>query len=451
MSIPTLRPTGRVPRTLWAALAALLTCLCQGTALAQIPPPFVHPGVLVDLPHLKYIRTQIEIGTEPFASAFAVAQKSRWGALSYAVQGPPANGVIVCGADSADLGCTQEDSDASAAYTQALLWTLTGDNRYAQKAIQIMNHYARTLRAHRGDNAPLQAAWAAEKWPAAAEIMRYSDAGWDDQDFAAFAAMLRQQYLPLITGDHGAGKNGNWTLSMIDGALGIAVVTDDHDLFDASLARWNRWVPAYFYNFALDGAQPVLLPEGPADWNGQTHFDAQTSGVTQETCRDLHHAQLGLAATFNAAETAYLQGVDLYTPMTARLTTSLEYTSRLLAGVRQTELKPAPAQSENDEVADLVPQTVLPEGFAGLCDGQHYRPILKATMERAYNAYSMRQHVALPYTQQHLQHDVRPFAPPDDQHNVMWETLTHGTLIHAASTGTMSPAGELSGTRPHLP
>jgi len=454
MPTSALRSTRLARRPMLAALAVLAACLCQATALAQIPPPFVHPGVLVDLPHLKYIRTQIEIGTEPFASAFAAAQKSRWGALSYAVQGPPANGMIVCDEDpKADLGCTQEDSDASAAYTQALLWTLTDDIRYAQKAIQIMNHYARTLRAHGGENAPLQAAWAAEKWPAAAEIIRYSDAGWDDQDFAAFTSMLRRQYLPLITGDHGAGKNGDWTLSMIDGALGIAVVTDDHDLFDATLARWNRWVPAYFYNFALDGTQPVMLPEGPADWNGQTHFGAQTSGVTQETCRDLQHAQLGLAATFNAAETAYMQGVDLYTPMTLRLTTSLEYMSRLLAGVRQTSLKPVPSQSKVAKTAEPNPQSAIPAGFPGLCDTRFYRPVLQATMERAYNAYGIRQHVALPDTRQHLQNDVRPYALPNDndRHNVIWETLTHGTLSPAENSGIVPPADALTATPPHLP
>ncbi len=34
--------------------------------------------------------------------------------------------------------------------------------------------------------------------------------------------------------------------------------------------------------------------------------------VAQETCRDMGHTQLGVAGMFDAAETAWLQGVNLY-------------------------------------------------------------------------------------------------------------------------------------------
>ncbi len=34
--------------------------------------------------------------------------------------------------------------------------------------------------------------------------------------------------------------------------------------------------------------------------------------VAQETCRDMEHTQLGVAGMFDAAETAWLQGVNLY-------------------------------------------------------------------------------------------------------------------------------------------
>jgi len=419
-------------RRIWALTAAsLVTCCCAsiGAAPAQadpLPPPaFVHPGVLLDSAHLEYLKTQIDVGTEPYTSAFETAKKSRWGSLNYVVQGPPLNGVIACGSDSKpDRGCTAEDNDASAAYTQALLWALSGDERYAHNAITIMNHYAHGLRAHVGSNAPLQAAWSAEKWPAAAEIMRYTYADWSDADFAAFTKMLREQYLPLLTSGAEAGKNGNWALSMIDATLGIAVVSDDHTLFDQTLARWQRWVPAYYYSYELDGPHPVMLPEGPTDWNGQTQFDAHTSGVTQETCRDTGHVQMALAATFNAAETAYIQGEDLYTPSAVRLTVALEYLARMLEGTRNQSLKVHHA---------------IPPGFPGLCDGHTYTPVLSATMERAYNAYAIRLGIALPHTRAHLEDDVRPYAPPNDRHDIIWETLTHGALLDSDLDGSAKP------------
>ena len=165
-----------------------------------------------------------------------------------------------------------------------------------------------------------------------------------------------------------------------------------------------------------------MNPQPPSNtWHSATrrtrppnHRPVHTSGVTQETCRDTQHAQLVLAATFNAAETAYLQGVDLYTPNAIRLTISLEYLARLLYGTRN---------------LDQHAQLPIPDGFPGLCDGQSYTPVLKATMERAYYAYAVRLGIALPRTRAHLQDDVRPAAPPDDRHDALWETLTNGALI----------------------
>ncbi len=419
-------------RVLIAACLSVCVAGLDGTANAAAPPPaFVHPGVLLDAAHLEYLKTQIDVGTEPYTSAFEAAKTSRWGSPKYVIQGPPANGVIACGSDAPERGCIQEDNDASAAYLQALLWALSGDERYAHNAIAIMNRYARVLRSHTGSNAALQAAWGAEKWPAAAEIMRYTYADWSDKDFAAFTKMLREKYLPLLTNGAEAGKNGSWALSMIDGTLGIAVVSDDHALFDQTVARWQRWVPAYFYNFELDGPHPVMLPEGPADWNGQTHFDAHTSGVTQESCSDTQHVQIALAATINAAETAYIQGVDLYTPAAIRLTGSLEYLARMLQGVHNNAL------SDNPKHKAQVP---IPPGFPGLCDGHAYTPVLTGTMERAYNAYAIRLGIALPHTRAHLLEDVRPYAQPNDGHNILWETLTHGALLDSAPDGGDAPS-----------
>ena len=396
----------------WAAAQAAAADNHPAPATAASTAGFKHPGVLVDLARLNYIKSQVNAGAEPFASAYAAAKNSSLGSLSYRVQGPPSSHVIECGSGSVpDHGCSTEDSDAAAAYTQALLWFISGNATYAKNAIAIMNTYARNLSGgHTDSNPPLQSAWSAEKWPAAAEIIRYTYNGWAAADVTAFQKMLTTQYLPYINNNQGAGKNGNWELSMIDGMLGIAVFTEDKALFASAVSLWKKWVPAYFYNHAEDGGAPVKFSGSPSSWNGQTVFNAATSGVSQETCRDTQHAQLGLAATFNGAETAYIQGTDLFTPMQARLTAALEYHARMLQGVRNT--------SQTDSVA-------VPAGFPGLCDGS-YIPVLKGTMERAYNAYHNRLGVSLPQTLRHLVNDVRPKADPDDMHDVILETLTHG-------------------------
>ncbi len=96
---------------------------------------------------------------------------------------------------------------------------------------------------------------------------------------------------------------------MIEGMVGIAVFTEDKALLDHALTYWAQRVPAYFYNFLQDGGRQPPAPRGDPSWYGQTVFDAATNGVAQETCRDLGHTSYGIAATFNAGETARLQVV----------------------------------------------------------------------------------------------------------------------------------------------
>ena len=73
-----------------------------------------------------------------------------------------------------------------------------------------MNAWAGTIKAHTNKNAPLQTGWAGSSWAKAAEIIRYSNAGWSQSDITKFETMLRNVYLPeLIVG---SSSNGNWEL-----------------------------------------------------------------------------------------------------------------------------------------------------------------------------------------------------------------------------------------------
>jgi hypothetical protein len=64
-------------------------------------------------------------------------------------------------------------------------------------------------------------------------------------------------------------------------------------------------------------------------WYDQTTY---VDGLCQETCRDLGHVQYGLAALIDAAETALIQGVDLYGEEQARLVAGLEFHANCLQG-----------------------------------------------------------------------------------------------------------------------
>ena len=43
----------------------------RGTAAAAAPARFVHPGVLVSRPQLRFVRAQVRAGRQPWDAAFA--------------------------------------------------------------------------------------------------------------------------------------------------------------------------------------------------------------------------------------------------------------------------------------------------------------------------------------------------------------------------------------------
>ena len=385
------------------AVLILLGAWC-GMAHAQA---MKHPGVLVSREQLNFIKRQVQEKKEPIYGEFQKAVASQYAALDYKLMGPPTTGIIECGSYSRpDHGCHAEDADASAAYLQAVLWWITGDHRYADNSIRIMNTYAQQLKGYTLSNAPLQAAWTAEMWPRAAEIIRYSHAGWKPEDIQAFSDMLTKLNLPLI--HDGGPQNGNWELSMIEGMMGIAVFTDDRPLLDHAEKMWYERVPAYFYNYKLDGDHPKPLPRGNGrtTWNGATVFDASTSGIAQETCRDLGHTGYGIAATMNAAETAHIQGDKLYESEQTRLITAMEFDAHLL--LRK----------------EAVPAAVC-GGRIRYGDGN--------TLGIGYNEYHNRLGQALPETREWLDH-VLTLQEPVDFHNTVFELLTDGEDANGKGT-----------------
>ncbi|HUA93721.1 MAG TPA: alginate lyase family protein [Terracidiphilus sp.] len=374
----------------------VLLCAACGAVTAQ---PMKHPGVLVSRQQLDFIRKQVREKKDPIYGQYLKAVASPYAAFDYKILGPPETGIIDCGPYSRpDHGCHAEDADASAAYLQAVLWWITRDHRYAANSIRIMNTYSRSLKGYTGANAHLQAAWSAEMWPRAAEIIHHSRAGWKRGDVQAFSDMLTQVILPLI--HDGAPHNvGNWELSMIEGMMGIAVFTDDPTLLHHAEGMWTKRVESYFYNVKVDGDRPKeLVPMTHEKWFGQTTFDESTNGISAETCRDLGHTGYSIAATMAAAETAHIQGGTLYESEKQRLIDALEFHAHLLL-----KKEPVPA--------DVCGGTIR--------YGRGY------TFAIGYNEYHNRLGQELPQTRQWLDHELEDPLPVDD-HMMVFELLTHG-------------------------
>ncbi|GGL97902.1 hypothetical protein GCM10010129_47050 [Streptomyces fumigatiscleroticus] len=395
---------GRAAAWLAASLVMGLVASCGvgepgNRVRARALPPdadFTHPGVLVGRSQLDAVRKNVTAGRQPWLKAYLDMRDSKYG--SYRYRPEPYVTVDCPSGDRAGHGCVEERQDAIAAYTQALLFTVTGKERHAVKAREIMDAWSARLKRHGQDNAGLQTGWAGSTWARAAEIVRHTpDAGWPAARVRRFEHMLRTAYLPRLTRQV-PDYNGNWDLVMTDAAIGISVFLDDHDAFDHALRRFRDRVPAYFY-LEKDGRVPLLPPGSTmttperrtAYWFRQTTYK---DGVAQETCRNFRHVGYALAATAHIAETAWHQGVDLYGEAEDRLRAALTLHSRHQLG------EPAPAW---------------------LCRGKVERS-MGPDLEVALNHLEGRRGLSVPAAHR-LAVKSRP-AGTDDLF-VAWETLTH--------------------------
>ncbi|GAA5045392.1 hypothetical protein HNP84_002638 [Thermocatellispora tengchongensis] len=387
-------------------LARFVAVFALVVAALAVPQPaqaavFKHPGVLVSRAQLDFVRANL--GNEPWKSAWSALQASPYASLSYT---PKPRAVVNCGpVSNPDHGCSDERKDAMAAYTLALRWYLSKDARYAEKAIQIMDAWSAVITGHTGDNAPLQTGWAGANFSRAAELIKHTYSGWTQA--GRFAGKLRTVYLPILIAGR-PNNNGNWELIMTDAAIGIAVHLDDRVSFDKAISTWRGRLPAYIY-LTTDGSLPKAPPKSDYNtkaeiidyWHGQTTF---VDGLTQETCRDFGHTGWGLAAISHVAETARLQGVDLYATAKHRLRFAMDFHARL-------------------ELGGTVP--------SWLCGGK-VELGLGAPLEVAYNALHHRLgYDDIPYATRWIEEN----RPAGVSHFLGWETLTHAQNPHYAGVG----------------
>jgi hypothetical protein len=378
---------------------------------------FSHPGVLVGAADLASARARLSARGEPTFSFFARALASPAGQLTYKPVGPPANGTISCGYyDMPQIGCLDEDNDISAAYTQALLFAIGRNLSHAGAARATLSLYSAGLKRYTNNtegtccgNEALQAAWQSAKMTRVAELLRHTDgSGWTSADTAAFNQLMYNVHLPLLY--NGTPANGNWMASFIEGMLGIAVFSENATLFAHAAQAWADRMPSYWYVTA-DGPQPPPNPQPNCDpqpyceWYNQTIFNSSVSGVCQETCRDMGHMQMGLAAFVNGAATAELQGVPLFSQHAPRLLAASEFAATL-------QLAEAPP---------AVPPALL-------CSGAPVSLKLMPTLEVAHSYFS-RLGLQDAATQRQLVTNVRPSANPVGSQMSLWETLSHGLPI----------------------
>jgi hypothetical protein len=268
--------------------------------------PFVHPGMYQSRSDLDFMKSKVLAGEQPWKGAWDRLLKISYSSMDFDPK--PTAHVIRGPYGRPSIGSNELSASAKAAYSQALQWYVTGDKSHARKAIEIIDAWAPVLQDFAQNDAKLLAGWTGHEFLNAAEILRYTDSGWQEKDTELLRRMMMGVYHPLIKGFF-PEANGNWDAAIMDTMLCVGVFFDDREIFD-------RAVDHYLHGH-LNGAI--------------THY-VYPSGQCQESTRDQGHTQLGLGEMAQAAQVAWTQGVDLFGAADNRLALGFEYTAKYNLG-----------------------------------------------------------------------------------------------------------------------
>jgi parallel beta-helix repeat protein len=265
---------------------------------------FTHPGIDQTDADLQFMKKQVLAGEQPWRDAFERLKTStnlqfEINPFCHVVRGPYGKPNI--GGDDLSKG-------SNLAYDCALMWYITNDKAYAQKAIEIINAWSPVIWDFDYNDAKLLAGWTGHLLCNAAEILKYTDSGWQQKDIDRFNEMLMTVYYPLMRFYY-PQANGNWDGAIIHSILAIAIFTDNREMFNNAIDHFLH--------------APV---------NGSIFKYIYPSGQCQESMRDQGHVQLGLGEFAGAAKVAYTQGVDLFSIADNRIALGYEYTAQFLLG-----------------------------------------------------------------------------------------------------------------------
>ena len=343
-----------IKRTLFTIVSLLSVLTFPLSAQSE----FVHPGVMHTQESIDFVRAKIAAKEEPWASAWRKLQRSRYLRRS---REPSPNPHVERGpSNKPNIGSSDFTRDGDFAYTNALVWALSGDEKRARKAADILDAWSSTLQSVANHDARLLVGMSGLPYLITAEILTYTWDGWPKENQAQFAKMLREIWYPIIK-DFYPTANGNWDASMMQTMIAMGVYLDDRAIFDRAVN--------YFRNGEGNGAVANYFME---------------SGECQESGRDQNHTQMGLEFLANTCETAWIQGVDLYSAHDNRLLKGFEYTAKY--------------NLEHD--VPYVPYKSYQGRYFYKEISEERRGDLREMYERLYNHYGTRKGMEAPFTKE---------------------------------------------------
>ncbi|MFJ9900099.1 alginate lyase family protein [Streptomyces sp. NPDC091280] len=268
---------------------------------------FSHPGLLHTADDLARMRAAVAAKQSPVYDGYSALAAHARSSSSYTVQN---TGQITTWGRGPTNFQNQAVADSAAAYQTALMWCVTGERAYADKARDILDAWSASLTAITGADGPLGAGLQAFKFVNAAELLRHTGYdGWSAAGIARCEDSFLRVWYPAVSG-YMLYANGNWDLTALQSLLAIGVFCEEPTLFRDAL------------RFAAAGAG-----------NGSVlHRVVTAAGQGQESGRDQGHEQLAVGLLADAAQVAWNQGVDLWGFDDNRILANVEYAARYNLG-----------------------------------------------------------------------------------------------------------------------
>jgi hypothetical protein len=293
---------------------------------------------------MKYM---VETKAEPYWSTFRKLQGFPKARYDYEVLGDPSM-------TDTDSNKGAFVSDSTAAYLNALMWAITGDERHAEKCVEIFNAWQNLTRtssfALNSGNRP----W---KMIEGAEIIRSTYDGWAPEDIEKFKAMLvypgystteipkgdKSFYWNILNGD--PGRHGNQDAIAFRAMISMAVFLDNEIMFDRAL-NYYKGLPHRPDDLPYASGPGVSTEEigdnqyfttyrnkresSEEDYgfNGTLDHYFWENGQCQESSRDQQHTYFGLSIFQMMAEVAWNQGDPAWNYLDDRLLKAFEFSAR---------------------------------------------------------------------------------------------------------------------------
>jgi len=280
--------------------------------------PFIHPGLLQSQADFDRIKGKVNAGAEPWLDGWNKLINNSHAQAGYT---PHPVDTLIRGGSSREQpkpdNYSRAYNDAAAAYQLAIRWKITGDNSYADAAINILNEWAKVCKAISGDsNHQLAAGIYGYEFANAAEIMRTYE-GWNAADFEKFQAWMYKVWYP-INKDFLVRHNGtcnshywaNWDLCNIASEMAIGVLTDQRPIYNDAINYFQKGIgTGNIYN----AINPVY-GDSLAQW--------------QESGRDQGHCTLDVALMGAICQMAWNQGDDFFGLDDNRFLKACEYVAK---------------------------------------------------------------------------------------------------------------------------